>query len=43
MLVINADNFESEVMQGEQPVVVDLWGTQVRSLPCLNAVCRSLG
>ena len=26
MLVIHADNFESEVLQSELPVVVDLWG-----------------
>ncbi len=33
MLVINADNFEAEVMQSEQPIVMDLWGPQCR--PCL--------
>lgn len=33
MLVINEDNFESEVLQSEQPVVVDLWGPKCS--PCL--------
>lgn len=33
MLIINADNFESEVLKSEQPVVMDLWGPQCR--PCL--------
>jgi thioredoxin 1 len=26
MLDINKDNFEAEVLQSEQPVVIDLWG-----------------
>jgi len=33
MLIINADNFETEVTKSEQPVVVDLWGP--RCGPCL--------
>jgi len=33
MVVINADNFESEVVKSEQPVVVDLWGPKCG--PCL--------
>lgn len=33
MLIINADNFESEVMKSEQPVAVDLWGPKCG--PCL--------
>jgi thioredoxin 1 len=33
MLVINGDNFESEVMRSEQPVVMDLWGPKCS--PCL--------
>jgi thioredoxin 1 len=33
MLVIHADNFESEVVQSEQPVVLDLWGP--KCAPCL--------
>ncbi|MEW6443640.1 MAG: thioredoxin family protein [bacterium] len=33
MLEINADNFESEVLQSELPVVVDLWGPKCG--PCL--------
>jgi thioredoxin 1 len=33
MLVINADNFEAEVMQSEQPFVMDLWGPKCG--PCL--------
>jgi len=33
MLMINADNFEAEVTQSEQPVVVDLWGPKCG--PCL--------
>lgn len=33
MLVIHADNFESEVLQSELPVVVDLWGP--KCAPCL--------
>ena len=33
MVIINADNFESEVLKSEQPVVVDLWGPKCG--PCL--------
>ncbi len=33
MLVINLDNFETEVKQSEQPVIVDLWGPKCG--PCL--------
>ena len=33
MVIINADNFESEVTKSEQPVVVDLWGPKCG--PCL--------
>jgi thioredoxin 1 len=33
MLTINADNFESEVLKSDQPVVVDLWGPKCG--PCL--------
>lgn len=33
MLEIHAENFESEVLQSEQPVVVDLWGP--KCAPCL--------
>ena len=33
MLSINADNFESEVIKSEQPVVMDLWGPKCG--PCL--------
>jgi len=33
MLTINADNFESEVIKSEQPVVMDLWGPKCG--PCL--------
>jgi thioredoxin 1 len=33
MLVINADNLEAEVLQSEQPVVIDLWGP--KCVPCL--------
>jgi thioredoxin 1 len=33
MVVINADNFESEVVKSEQPVVMDLWGPKCG--PCL--------
>jgi len=33
MLVIHEDNFESEVVQSELPVVVDLWGPKCG--PCL--------
>jgi len=33
MLAVNADNFEAEVAQSEQPVVVDLWGPKCG--PCL--------
>jgi len=33
MLVIDKENFEAEVINSEQPVVVDLWGP--RCGPCL--------
>jgi len=33
VVIINADNFESEVLKSEQPVVVDLWGPKCS--PCL--------
>jgi len=33
VVIINADNFESEVLKSEQPVVVDLWGPKCG--PCL--------
>ena len=33
MVIINADNFESEVLKSDQPVVVDLWGPKCG--PCL--------
>ena len=33
MVIINADNFETEVTKSEQPVVVDLWGPKCG--PCL--------
>ena len=33
MLVIDKENFESEVVNSEQPVVVDLWGPKCG--PCL--------
>jgi len=33
MLVIDKENFESEVIDSEQPVIVDLWGPQCG--PCL--------
>jgi thioredoxin 1 len=33
MLVINADNFDAEVTQSGQPVVLDLWGPKCG--PCL--------
>jgi thioredoxin 1 len=33
MVIINTDNFESEVVKSEQPVVVDLWGPKCG--PCL--------
>ena len=33
MVIINADNFEAEVVKSEQPVVMDLWGPKCG--PCL--------
>ncbi len=33
MIEVNKDNFESEVLQSELPVVVDLWGPKCG--PCL--------
>ncbi len=33
MLIVNAENFESEVTKSEQPVVVDMWGPKCG--PCL--------
>ena len=33
MVIIDADNFEAEVMKSEQPTVIDLWGP--RCGPCL--------
>jgi thioredoxin 1 len=38
MLAIHADNFESEVLQNELPVVVDLWGP--KCAPCLALMPR---
>lgn len=31
---LNRDNFESEVLQSKEPVLVDFWGPQCR--PCLT-------
>jgi thioredoxin 1 len=33
MLIVNADNFEAEIIKSEQPVVMDLWGPKCG--PCL--------
>jgi thioredoxin 1 len=38
MLAIHADNFESEVLHSELPVVVDLWGP--KCAPCLALMPR---
>ncbi|MFC0270457.1 thioredoxin family protein [Metabacillus herbersteinensis] len=34
MIVVGKDNFEAEVLQAEQPVVVDFWGPSCQ--PCLQ-------
>lgn len=34
MIEVNKDNFEQEVLQADQPVVVDVWGPSCQ--PCLN-------
>ncbi|WP_102348880.1 thioredoxin family protein [Bacillus sp. Marseille-P3661] len=34
MIEVNKENFESEVLQSEQPVIVDFWGPKCQ--PCLN-------
>jgi thioredoxin 1 len=33
---VNRDNFETEVLQAKEPVLVDFWGPQCR--PCLALV-----
>ena len=34
MIEVNKNNFEQEVLQADQPVVVDVWGPSCQ--PCLN-------
>jgi thioredoxin 1 len=33
MIVVDKDNFEKEVQNGDLPVIVDMWGPQC--VPCL--------
>jgi thioredoxin 1 len=47
MLVIDKENFEAEVINSEQPVVVDLWGPKcgpcLALMPEVEALAREYG
>ena len=39
MVIVDKETFEQEVEKSDLPVIVDIWGTAMWPMPCIDALC----